>query len=121
MVDMREQLCMKTLINLQVNDERKGTSNVRIIFIVPFPFLLAPRLGWGAVTSGLPDLVSSSMRTTRETAALDGESDPTRAHWVWASSQVDAPRTPELEALGFLSSSQYHPQLVTKGEGRNLD
>lgn len=48
MVDKREQLCITVLIKLQVNDERKGTSNVRIIFIVPFPFLHVSRLGWGA-------------------------------------------------------------------------
>lgn len=85
MVDKREQLCIKALIKLQVNDERKGTSNVRIIFIVPFPFLHISRLGWGAIPSRLPDLQPPPLGEQPETAGLDGESDPTRAHWLWAS------------------------------------
>lgn len=73
----------------------------------------------GAVTSGLPDLQTPPPGEQPETAGLHGEFDPTGAHWVWASSQMDVARNPDLEALGCLSSSQHHPQLTTKGEGPN--
>lgn len=67
MVDKREQLCIKTLIRLQVNDERKGTSNVTIIFIVPFPFRHVYSLGWGqSPQSAWPPVASSITRTSRD-------------------------------------------------------
>lgn len=67
---IREQLCIKTLIRLQVNDERKGTSKVRIIFIVPFPFLHASSLGWGqSPQSAWPPAASSTGRRSGDCRA----------------------------------------------------